>query len=41
MCCGPIKHNCKNLEQYINFEKERLKNKLFSADSNFSKVNKI
>jgi hypothetical protein len=41
MCCGPIKHNCKNLEQYRNFEKERLRNKLFSADCNFNKVNKI
>lgn len=41
MCCGPITHNCKNLEQYRNIEKERLKDKLFSADSNFSKINRI
>ena len=34
-------HNCKNLEQYRNVQKERLKDKLFSANCNFSKVNKI
>lgn len=40
-CCGPEIHNCKNLEQYENIEKKRLKDKLFSANCNFSKVNKI
>ena len=40
-CCGPDTHNCKNLEQYRDVERERLKNKLFSANCNFSKINKI
>lgn len=41
MCCGPITHNCKNLEQYRNVEKEKLRNKLLSADCKFNKICKI
>ena len=41
MCSGPVVHNCKNLEQYKIVEKEKLKNKLFSADCNFKKIVQI
>ena len=41
MCSGPVVHNCKNLEQYKIVEKEKLRNKLFSADCNFKKIMQI
>ena len=40
-CCGPATHECKNLEEYREKERNRLEKKLMSADSNFSKMDKI
>lgn len=40
-CCGPTIHKCKNLEEYREKEKNRLKKQLMSADSNFKKMEKL
>lgn len=40
-CSSPYDHNCSNLEKLKIEEKARLRNRLMSADCNFSKINRL
>lgn len=40
-CKCPSIHNCDNLYLYKEDEKKKLEKKLFSADSNFKKIDSI
>lgn len=40
-CKCPSIHNCDNLDVYKEEEKKKLEKKLFSADSNFKKIESI
>ena len=40
-CLDIITHNCKNKDEYLKKKREKLECELVSADSNFSKIDKI
>lgn len=40
-CSSPYDHNCSNLEKLRMEEKARLRDRLMSADCNFSKINRL
>lgn len=40
-CKCPFTHKCDNLDAYKEDEKKKLEKKLFSADSNFKKIESI